>query len=235
MNDFHETPEYKQGHEGELTVQEQLRAQGSWVLPLYRMVHENAPKRFRAPRILKPYEEGTQPNAQVVSEEMEWMLNGGFTIPDLLSFRPEIHANPHWTEVKTFSIPTYTRVTGTYDHGVKRKLLEAYYAVRKHTDCPCSVVVVELCTGDITWLPIEALVGSDKKAWVRENTFNGNTTDYWPRNRMRYWFNFEQEKQNVRTLLQPPPPHVIADRQLLKAWEPQIGNSRTDEQATLGM
>lgn len=65
-------------------------------------------------------------------------LSGDLVLPDMLCVAP----NPTWVEVKCYWAPSFTHITGRYEHGIDLRHYEHYMEISKRSTWP---VVLWIC------------------------------------------------------------------------------------------
>jgi hypothetical protein len=103
-----------------------------------------------------------------------------FPIPDLDVCKD---GRRFWFEIKTKGKPTPTRITGTIDHGIDTRLIDAYQKVQKHTGCPVWIGIYEENSGDLLVALLDDLP-------LRQGTGAGAHMSYFPRDALQLVANF---------------------------------------------
>ena len=147
--EFRQRPEFRRGRAGEQIVAEWLKRRDCYVIPSYDYGGEDGDK---APKL-----------------QGLWT---GYPVPDLDVCR---NGNRFWVEVKTKREATFTRITGTYDHGINFRLVQHYRTVQAISGCPCWIFIYEEVS---SWLLGQLL---DILGEPRTATSLGTRMAYWPR------------------------------------------------------
>lgn len=159
---FHNSEPYLRGREAELRVAAWLQNRGFYILP---SCDYSGPEGDHAPKI-----HGTKE---------------GLILPDLAIAKK---GRLKWAEVKAKYEPTYSRCTGTYDHGISRRLCNHYLRVQEETGAPVWVFIVEEKTQTLLFQSIDEL----RKAENIGHKYFGDVMDhggmvFWPRTIFHPW------------------------------------------------
>lgn len=104
----------------------------------------------------------------------------GFAVPDLDIAKA---GKRMWVEVKVKSGPTLHRLSGTYEHGISRRLFNGYQRVETITGCQVWMMVIEevgmgLLGRALADLGTPRVYSGDKMGW-------GGMV-FWPRERFKF-------------------------------------------------
>ena len=147
-------PEAKRGREAEKSVATWLMSEGYYVIPSYDYAGEDHEK---PPRL--------QGEAK------------GYPVPDLDVAKD---GRRSWIEVKLKAKASWTRHTQRFEHGIAKRLVDAYTTVASITATPVWIVIVEEQTQE--WLA--ALLDSLRTDERVTNSWMGEMV-YWPRTAFR--------------------------------------------------
>jgi hypothetical protein len=114
---FRESTEFLRGRTGERIVATWLQHRGWFVIPSYDYSGEDGEK---APKMHGQRE--------------------AFVLPDLDVCKA---GTRRWAEVKTKAAPTFTRITGRFEHGIPLRHYNEYQRVQRETGCHVYLFIVE--------------------------------------------------------------------------------------------
>ncbi len=148
------TNEFRRGRNGEQIVATWLQKRGYCVIPCYDYAGENHEK---------------APKMQGQSR--------GYVLPDLLACR---NGCCKWVEVKTKAGPTHNKFKGNLaEHGMGQYLCNQYHTVQKESGIPVFVFVVEECSKQILYAPLDKLQPHGRL--YNGNKMNRGGMVFWPR------------------------------------------------------
>lgn len=171
--------EYKMGRQGELVIRKWLTNQGYWVVPTGDIENGGAP---------------------LLIKKIKSTI-----LPDILAGRQK----PFWVEVKTKTrLPHYQRYKRD-QHGIGRRLWEAYLEVQKETGLIGFLAILQL-------QPLKFYLGKFDEISVGLQTYDGPNMDepmvYFDVRRFG-WYNISQQWEITELLPDPIQPKII------RPWE----------------
>ena len=156
MTAFHESPAFLRGREGELRVAALLQSRGWFILP---SCDYSGPAGDRAPKIHGIQEGIVLPDLQIAKKGMLLLA-----------------------EVKAKKEPTFTILTGTYDHGISRRLCRQYLRCQEEMGAHVWLFILEEKSQMLLFQSIDELRKSSNVSHIYEgDVMDEGGMVFWPR------------------------------------------------------